>query len=49
VLPTVLERLVPFQVLIEPRTGKYCLFDAGGKPSEPEELAETLIGEILRK
>jgi hypothetical protein len=45
----VLGRVVPFEVVFEQRTGKYCLLGAGGKPSEPEELAETLIGEFLGK
>jgi hypothetical protein len=36
-------------VVFEHRTGKYCVRGAGGKPSEPEELAEKLIGEFLRK
>jgi hypothetical protein len=45
----VLGRVVPFQVIFEHRTGKYCLFGAGSKPSEPDGLAETLIGEFLGK
>ena len=45
----VLGRLVPFHVAFEDRTGKYCLFGAGSKPSEPDDLAETLIGEFLGK
>ena len=43
----VLGSLVPFHVVFENRTGKYCLPGAGGKPSEPDGLAETLIGEFL--
>jgi hypothetical protein len=45
----VVGRLVPFEVVLEQRTGKYCLVGAAGKPCEPEELAETLIGEFLTK
>ena len=45
----VLGSLVPFHVVFENRTGKYCLLGAGGKPSEPDGLAETLIGEFLGK
>jgi hypothetical protein len=45
----VLGRLAPFQVVSEHRAGKYCRFGAGGKPSEPDHLAETLIGEFLGK
>jgi len=45
----VLGRLVPFQVVFEHRTGKYCLLGAGGKPSGPNDPAETLIGEFLGK
>ena len=45
----VLGRVVPFQVIFEHRTGKYCLLGAGGKPFEPDDLAETLIGEFLGK
>lgn len=45
----VLGRLVPLQVVPGDRSGNYCLLGAGGKPSEPDELAETLIGEFLGK
>ncbi|MGA2607507.1 MAG: hypothetical protein ABSH01_08620 [Terriglobia bacterium] len=45
----VLGRLVPFQIAFQRRTGKYCVLGAGGKPCEPEEMAETLIGEFPRK
>jgi hypothetical protein len=45
----VLGRLVPFSVSSEPRTGKYCLFGAAGKPSGPDDLAETLMGEFVGK
>jgi hypothetical protein len=45
----VLGRLVSFQLIFEHRTDKYCLFGAGSKPSEPDGLAETLIGEFLGK
>ncbi len=45
----VLGRLVPFHVDLEYRTGEYCLIGVGDKPSEPDDLAETLIGEFLGK
>jgi hypothetical protein len=45
----VLGRFVSFQMIFEQRTGKYSLIGAGSKPSEPKELAETLIGEFLGK
>ncbi|MGA2610190.1 MAG: hypothetical protein ABSH01_22330 [Terriglobia bacterium] len=45
----VLGRPVPFQVIFEHRTGKYCLFGAAGRPSEPDDLGETLIGEFRGK
>jgi hypothetical protein len=45
----VLGRLVPFEVVFEHRTGKYCMLGVGSKPSEPDDLAETLVGEFLGK
>ena len=45
----VLGRVVPLKVTLEYRTGKYRLLDPGGEACEPEELAETLIGEFLGK
>jgi len=45
----VLGRLVPFHVALEYRTGKYRLFGVGDKPSEPDDLAEILIEELLGK
>jgi hypothetical protein len=43
----VLGKVVPFQVTFEPRTGKYCVLGAGGKPCDPDDIAEALIGEFL--
>jgi hypothetical protein len=43
----VLGRVVPLQVALEHRTGKYQLVGASGQPSEPDDLAEALIGEFL--
>ncbi len=45
----VLGRVVPLKVTLEHRTGKYQLLDPGAHACEPEELAETLIGEFLGK
>jgi hypothetical protein len=45
----VLGRLAPFHVVFEHRTREYCLLGAGSKPCEPDDLAETLIGEFLGK
>ena len=49
IIVEVLGRVVPFEVVFEHHTGKYCLLGAGGEPSEPDDLAETLIGEFLGK
>jgi len=42
-------RSVPLEVAFDYRHGMYELRDAGGRRADPEEIAETLIAELLEK